>query len=140
MKLIFQFLLAAYSLSLGANEVIYSGSVHSDGTPTPPIPLVLHDKYQIRVTGVTNLGKFVQNREKLANDACFEFGVERAAEKISSFRNSSDISVCDGQYHPDHIYQSEVFSANQNKIHFWVYDTDYEDNHGEFKVEVIHIK
>lgn len=123
-----------------ADEVIWIGEVKSDGSPTPPITLVLKEQYQIRVNHFVNLGKWVQAGEKLANDACFEFGKERAPKKMEFLKNSHNVSVCDGAYHPDHTYQSLPFAATQNRIFFWVYDTDYDDNHGSFQVEIIHKK
>lgn len=127
------------AFSLSAEEVVWEGSVHSDGTPSKTISLDLTKKYQLKVSGFVNLGKWVQNREKLANDANYEFSSEGETEKINSIRNSLDIPVGDGKYHANHVYQSEPFTPAQNKIHFWVYDTDYDDNHGEFKVDVIRI-
>lgn len=131
------FLVSAF---LHANEVIWSGTVLSDGTPTAPIALNLHENYKIKASGFINLGKFIQNKEKLANDACYEFNAEGETERIISIKNSLDISVCDGKYHADHVYPSKPFVAKQNRIHFWIFDTDYEDNHGELNVEIIHIK
>lgn len=125
--------------SLQASEVVWEGTVHSDGSPSKTISLDLHQKYQLRGSGFVNLGKWVQNREKLANDANYEFNSEGETEKVVSLKNSLDIPLGDGKYHADHIYQSEPFTPKQNKIHFWVYDTDYEDNNGEFKVEVLRI-
>lgn len=125
---------------LHADEVVWSGSVHSDGMPTPPITLNLNENYLIKVSGFIKLGKFIQNREKLANDACYEFNAEGETERLISIKNSHDISVCDGKYHADHVYPSKPFVAKQNRIHFWVNDSDYDDNHGELKVEVVHIK
>lgn len=122
-----------------ASEVVWEGTVHSDGSPSKTISLDLHQKYQLRGSGFVNLGKWVQNREKLANDANYEFNSEGETEKVVSLKNSLDIPLGDGKYHADHIYQSEPFTPKQNKIHFWVYDTDYEDNNGEFKVEVLRI-
>lgn len=130
---------AFFVFSLHAEDVIWSGNVHSDGRPTEPVSLELHKTYQIRVSGFVNLGKWVQNREKLANDACYEYNYEGEVEHVSTFRNSNEVSVCDGKYHLSHVYQSEPFVAKQNKIHFWLFDTDYEDNHGELKVEVLKI-
>lgn len=129
-----------FVMSAHAEEIIWSGEVDSNGNPTQAVSLKLHESYQIRVSGFVNLGKWVQNREKLANDACFEFSPEHDTDKILAFKNSLDISVCDGKYHPDHIYVSEPFVADQNKIHFWVFDNDYEDNTGKLQVEIIHIK
>lgn len=124
--------------SVCADQVIWSGEVKSDGTPTNSIPLTLRERYQIQVSKVINVGKWIQAREQLANDACFEFNKEKFTEKVESFKNSQNISVCDGAYHPDHVYRSDPFEAKQNRLHFWVYDTNYDDNHGAFHVEVIH--
>lgn len=129
----------AVAFSLRAEKLVWEGSVQSDGTPTEAIPLELTKKYRFKVSGFTNLGKWVQNREKLANDANYEFNSEGAVEKLVSFRNSLDVPVGDGKYHSDHIYLSEPFTAKQNRVHFWMYDTDYDDNHGELKVELLHI-
>lgn len=122
-----------------ANEVIWRGEVKSEGAPTAAIPLILNERYQIKASQSINLGKWIQAGEKLASDACYEFNKEKSTDKVDCLKNSQNISVCDGTYHPDHIYQSEPFVAKQNRIHFWVYDTDYEDNHGAFHVEVIHL-
>ncbi len=125
--------------SVHADTVVWSGNVNSDGLPTTPVPLVLRETYQIKASRYINLGKWIQAGQKLANDACFEFNTQAGKEKIECLRNSNDISVCDGTYHPDHIYKSEPFKATQNRIFFWVNDTDYEDNSGFFHVEITHI-
>ena len=123
-----------------ANEVVWKGKVHSDGTPSDHINLTMHQKYQIKATGFINLGKWMQAGEKLANDPCFEFNEKLAPEKFESLKNSQNIPICTGKYQPDHVYLSDPFEAKQNRIFFWVFDTDYEDNGGAFDVEVIHIK
>lgn len=128
------------SMSGFADHVIWSGKVNSDGTPTHPVGLSLHKKYKIKVSGVVNTQKWVQAGDHLANDACFEFGSKDHQKKVITLRNSNDISVCDGNYHPDHVYQSLPFSGMQNKIHFWVHDIDYEDNSGAFDVEISEIQ
>lgn len=134
------FLLCVLALSsLQAEEVVWSGTVDSDGTPTVPVHLDLHSKYVLRVSGFVNLGKWIQNREKLGYDACYEYSNEGEMEKVITFRNSSDISVCNGKYHPNHVYTSAPFESKQNKIHFWIYDADYDDNNGELKVEVLKV-
>lgn len=136
---LFAFSLLFFSATVSsADEVIWSGDVQSDGTPTQPITLTLRENYQIRASGFINLGKWIQASEKLANDSCYEFNKEKELQKIECLKNSQNITVCDGTYHPDHVYQSQPFTAKQNRIHFWVYDTDYDDNHGSFKVEIIH--
>ena len=135
----FSLLCSMIAFSLYAEEVVWEGSINSDGTPTETVPLELNKKYRFKVSGFVNLGKWIQNREKLANDANYEFSPEKEMEKYISFKNSLDIPVGDGKYHADHIYLSEPFTAKQNRVHFWVQDTDYDDNHGELKIEVLHI-
>lgn len=134
------FFILLMSALLNADEVVWTGNVNSDGTPSEAVRLNLKDTYQIKVSGFINLGKWVQQREKLANDACYEFNPEAATEQIISIKNSLDIAVCDGKYHPDHVYISKPFIAQQNRVHFWIFDQDYDDNHGELKVEIIQVK
>lgn len=123
-----------------AEKVIWKGKVPADGTPSELISLDMHKQYSIRVKGYVNLGKWVKGGEKLANDACFEFNKHKEVAKVSSLENSLNISVCDGLYHSDHIYQSQPFIAKKNRMHFWVNDTYYDDNSGEFNVEVIQLE
>lgn len=125
------------STSCQAENILWSGNVEANGNPTEAVGLELFKKYKIRVSGVINLGKWIQNREKLANDACFEFNPEEKTTKIMSIRNSMDISVCNNQYNSNHIYESPVFKAEQNKIHFWIEDSDYDDNSGSFQIQII---
>ena len=136
------FLLCTASIFMSAEaaeKVIWSGDLASDGEPSETITLVNNKQYQIKVQGFVNLGKWIQNKEELANDACYEFSPSGKAEKFKSFRNSADISVCDDKYHPDHAYQSEPFTAKQNRIHFWINDTNYDDNSGFLKVQIIEL-
>lgn len=137
------FLLLACSLAFVsggfAETVVWTGDVSSDGTPTDSITLVLGKNYQIKVSGFVNLGKWIQNNEKLATDACYEFNKDKPLSKALSLKNSQNISVCDGTYHPDHQYQSLSFKAKQNRIHFWVDDTDYDDNSGSYQVHLIQV-
>lgn len=137
-SLFFCILLSLWVSQSFADELIWSGDINADGTPSPSIPLTLHQTYQIKVSRFVNLGKWRQNGEELAYDACYEFSRERSHQKFEFLKNSQNISVCDGIYHLDHIYISEPFVAKQNRIHFWVYDTDYENNKGSFHVEIIH--
>lgn len=123
-----------------AEKIIWQGEVSSDGEPTDSIALVNRKKYQIKVKGFVNLGKWIQGTEKLANDACYEFGLTDKKRKWEAFKNSGDISVCDNSYHPDHTYQSEPFTAEQDRIHFWINDTYYGDNSGAFQVQVIELE
>lgn len=119
-----------------AETLLWNGIVESNGTPTRPIDLRIGETYILRVSGKMNLGKWIKNEEKLANDACYEFSPSKAITKIETFKNSLGISVCDGSYHPNHIYESKPFKADQNRIHFWIYDTDYDDNTGVFHVQI----
>lgn len=130
-------LLSLIFANLSADTVVWSGVVQSNGTPTVAIPLELHKEYYIKASGYVNLGKWVQGGEKLANDACYEFNKEKSTAKFESIRNSHDVSICTGEYNPNHHYQSPTFTAKQDRIHFWVQDTMYQDNSGEFKVEVV---
>lgn len=140
LKLIAFALLFTCTGSLAADEVVWQGAISSDGSPSKAIPLTLKETYQIKVSGFINLGKWVQGGKKLANDSCYEFSNEGSTERVSVLENSIDVSVCEGKYHPDHVYISEPFVAKQNRVHFWVSDTDYDDNSGDFQVEIIHKK
>ena len=122
-----------------AEKVIWTGDITSDGEPSETITLVNNKQYQIKVNGFVNLGKWVQNKEELANDACFEFSPNGKAEKFKSLENSADISVCNDKYRPDHSYKSEPFIAKQNRIHFWINDTNYDDNSGALKVQIVEL-
>lgn len=125
--------------SIDADQSIWKGTVSADGTPTEPIRLEMHKKYIISVKGFVNLGKWIQGGEKLANDACFEFNPRTSIAKITALENSHKIPVCDGTYHLNHHYQSKPFVAKHNRIHFWVHDAYYDDNSGEFDVEIIEV-
>lgn len=133
------FLLLLFVNPVFGGEVVWKGVVKSNGAPTEAIPLVLKESYQIKCSGFINLGKWIQAGKKLGSDACFEFSDEAAMDKIDCLKNSQEISVCKGSYNPSHVYESEPFVASQNRIHFWVYDTDYDDNSGEFQVEIIRV-
>lgn len=124
--------------SLSADEVIWRGKVESNGTPTKLITLKTHEEYQIKASGFINLGKWKQAGEALANDACFEFSEKFPPEKFQALKNSNEIDICKGEYHPDHVYVSAPFVAKDNRIFFWVNDLNYDDNSGDFEVEVIH--
>lgn len=122
-----------------AEKIVWSGEVSSNGEPTETITLVNNNRYQIKVQGFVNLGKWIQNREELANDACYEFSPSGKAEKAKALANSADISVCEDKYRTDHNYQSEPFIAKQNRIHFWINDSNYDDNSGAMKVQIIEL-
>ena len=122
-----------------ADRIIWSGDVEANGTPTSPITLTLKKKYKIKAQGTVNLGKWWQQGKPLGEDACYEFAEHITPSKFETLKNSLNISVCEGSYHPDHIYQSEPFIAKQNRIHFWIYDIDYSDNLGTLQVEIIEL-
>lgn len=125
--------------SCKAENVIWDGQVNADGSPTLAIELILDQPYQIRARGIINLGKWWQNSQPLANDACYEFNTPEKPTQLTTLKNSLSISVCDGKYHGDHTYLSLPFVAKQNKIHFWIDDTDYSDNSGSFQVQIIQL-
>lgn len=135
--LLFLMSLICFTSGYADENIIWSGDVKSDGTPSSLVTLKLHHQYQIRVKGFVNLGKWIQQGEELASDACYEFNKEKEMSKAESLKNSSGISVCDGHYHPDHIYLSEKFVAKQDRIHFWIHDHYYDDNTGSFQVEIL---
>ena len=116
--------------------------VPADGTPTKAIDLKLSHKYQIKVTGAVNLGKYWEGNTVLADDACYELIAKtgKATSPLKNFRNSLDINVCEEKYREDHTYTSKTFVAKQSKIHFWIDDIDYSDNSGSLHIEIIEIK
>lgn len=127
-------------MSCHADSTIWKGDVSATGALSPSIKLVLGKRYQINVSGVVNLGNWVKNGAALLNDACFEFSDSSDPHLAPCFKNSMNQTVCDGTYHPDHIYSSNQFIAAQSAIHFWIYDTNYEDNSGSFQVELIQVE
>ncbi len=120
-----------------ADTVVWKGTVKADGSPSAVVTLALGQRYEIRVSGTMNLGNWWQNKEQLLNDACYEFSSNTTPTSQPAFKNSNNINVGDGKYHPDHIYQSNPFTAAQSGVHFWIHDKDYSDNSGELQVEVI---
>ncbi len=115
---------------------IWKGSLNSGGAPSPSIPLTIGKNYQIIVSGQVSLGRWSKNGKEMINDACYEFNAVGAPVLLQSFNNSLGISVCDGKFHPNHIYQSLPFAAEKESISFWVFDTDYSDNNGAFQVQL----
>lgn len=125
--------------SIYGDTVVWSGNLSAKGEQSPIVPLTLGKHYRIKVSGTMNLGKWWQQGKPLEDDACYEFNDSMPAIKIDSFKNSLHIHLGDGKYHPDHLYQSELFTAAQEGVHFWIYDTDYSDNSGSLHVEVIEV-
>lgn len=139
MRFLFLCCLFLFSMSLFAEKVIWSGTVSASGEPTPDIPLELRGEYIIRSSGVVNVDKWIEGKEKFSNDACYSFGTNGKTEGVVSLQNSLNVPMCTGTYLQDHVYESAPFTADQNRIHFWVYDIDYDDNNGEFDVEIIEL-
>lgn len=127
------------SSSLLADTVVWKGQVSADGTPSKAIDMTNGKKYQIIVSGSINLGKWVQAGQKLADDPAFEYNAPTGPVHLNIFRNSHDIPFDVKTINPEHIYKSLPFLAKQNKIHFWVNDTDYSDNSGAFDVQLVQI-
>ncbi len=131
--------LCIQSLCFGDN-VIWSGTVNSDGSPSKAIPLETGKQYQIKAVGAVKLGNWKKNGEELSSDPCYLFGSDpESVTKTKSLRNSADIDVCDGKYHLNHVYLSFPFTATQERIHFWIHDSIYNDNSGTFSVEILEI-
>lgn len=141
MKLSLFLALLAVCSSAYCDQVVWSGKVSSDGSPSKSITLDIGKQYQIKSSGIITLGNWKKNGEELVSDTCYLFGSdENSITKTSSLKNSADINLCeDGKYHPNHVYTSFPFSAKQERIHFWVHDTIYGDNIGSLAVEVIEI-
>lgn len=126
------------------NTRVWSGQVSSNGTPSESIPLETGKKYQIRASGSVNLNKWRQAGQPLGEDANYSYVASSTSEDVNAtkgetLKNSLSIPLGDGTYHPDHIYSSQPFVAKENRIHFWVYDIDYDDNAGSFDVEIYKI-
>lgn len=140
--LLFCILCSLYSGIAWADITQWKGKIRSDGSKTALVPLTIGNSYQLKVSGTVNLGKWHQQGKPLGSDACFEYDLQNeiSPTKMETFRNSMNISVCDGVFHPDHIYLSQPFIAAQSGIHFWIYDIDYSDNSGDLFVEVIELK
>jgi hypothetical protein len=131
------FALALLSLaSLLGDNIIWSGDVNANGDSTPSIGLIIGKRYTIKADGTVNLGNWYQDKEKLLNDACFQFNVNVKPTAWPTLKNSNNIQICDGNFHEDHIYVSRPFIAAQSGIHFWIYDTNYEDNTGSLHVTI----
>ncbi|MCE2983941.1 MAG: hypothetical protein LW832_10310 [Parachlamydia sp.] len=137
MRLLILFAFLSFTGHAQADKTVWMGEIQANGAPSELVTLELNQDYKIKVSGFMNLGKWIQKREKLANDACYEFSAEKEIQKIEAIKNSLDINVCDGTFHADHIYESKPFTAKKNRLHFWVNDHDYDDNSGSFHVELI---
>src|SRR5262245_8917544 len=80
-----------------ADNVIWSGKVNSNGEASPLVKLVEGKTYQIRVSGTVNLNKWKRQGQALNEDACFDFNDALSPTKNDIFRNTLNISVCEGQ-------------------------------------------
>lgn len=122
---------------LQSQELVWKGDVNADGTPTKSVKLILGQTYQIKVSGVINLGKWRQNGQPLVQDANYEFNTQVSPSAFPAIKNSMNIPIGDNKFHSDHVYLSEPFLAIQSGIHFWIYDENYEDNSGSLLVELM---
>jgi len=130
----------SFFLTCHAEQIVWSGEVNSNGTPTVSIPLVLGQKYQIKASGIVNLGKWWQQGKPFANDACYEFNPQLTPTALQTLKNSLNLPLGDGSYHINHVYESAPFMAVQSGIHFWIYDTNYADNSGSLHVEILKLE
>lgn len=129
-----------YFGNICADTIAWSGTILADGSPTPAIKLNIGSTYRIKVSGTVNLGKWWIQGQSLGSDPCYEFSTNvLPPTRHETFKNSMHLSICDGTYHPDHIYESTPFVAVQDRLHFWIYDSTYEDNTGSFDAQVIEI-
>lgn len=131
--------LLALISTLHADKVIWKGEVNSNGTPTPSIKLELGKTYQFKAEGTINLGKWWQDGKPLIEDSNFEYNENVQPQPYSTLKNSMNIPIGSDKYNPDHIYFSKPFVASQNAVHFWIYDTNYDDNSGSLKVQITQI-
>ena len=125
--------------STWADTVVWSGNVSAKGTPTAVIPLVLGKKYQVKVSGTLNLGKWWQAGKPLEEDAFFEYNSSVEPFKLETLKNSLNLPLSDNTFHADHVYISKPFTATQTGLHFWISDIDYTDNTGSLQVQVIEL-
>lgn len=132
-------LFATLCSSCFAEKIVWNGELSSDGTPSQAIPLDLDKKYQIIVSGVINLGKWVEGGVPMDEDAGFEFGGPNGPEHQPVFKSSNEMALDTKKYNPDHTYKSIPFVAKNSKIHFWIDDKDYSDNNGSLKVQVVQL-
>jgi len=66
---------------VGADTQVWRSKVNSEGAPTQAIKLNIGDKYQVKVSGKMNLGKWRTGGHPLENDACFEFFADPINQK-----------------------------------------------------------
>jgi len=124
----------------GGKVLVWQGSVSSKGNRTPTLRLDKKSRYYIEVSRSIYFGKWRENpRMSLVNDACYEFKAKGQPVALPVFKNSLNVSVCHGNYHSNHIYQSVLFFGNDKGIKFWIFDTDYRDNIGGLWVKVFRI-
>lgn len=124
----------------GGKVLVWQGSVSPKGNRTPTLRLDKKSRYYIEVSRNVYFGRWQKNpRMSLVNDACYEFKARGHSVALPVFKNSLNVSVCHGKYHPNHIYRSALFSGNDKGIKFWIFDTDYRDNIGGLWVKVFRI-
>ncbi len=129
--------MAAGTHQASAQNVIWSGAVDSRGSQTNGPLLGANRRYVIRVSGTVYFGRWWRNGQALNDDACYEYTAKGAPDPLPVFRNSYGIPVCDGQYRASHVYQSAAFTGRNSAIAFSIFDTDYRDNSGSLRVEIL---
>ena len=88
---------------------------------------------------VNNESSIVSLRPSICIVRSQAFNAPEGPTKLDSFKNSFNIT-CEQPYQPDHIYRTELFTAKENRVHFWIKDIDYNDNTGTLKVDIIEVE
>lgn len=122
-----------------AQNMIWSGWVNSRGAQTNGPVLAGNQRYVIRVSGSVYFGRWWRNGRPLNDDACYEYTAKGAPDPLPVFRNSYGVPVCDGQYRASHVYQSAAFLGRNAPISFSIFDTDYRDNSGAMRIEILDV-
>lgn len=123
-----------------AQQVVVSGPVSSNGQVVNAT-LQPGATYALRVSGSVYFGRWSGDiSRELWDDACFEFnarGYPSFLQIIEVIENGRQIYVCDGNYNPNHVYQSGAFVASGGSISVGIFDSEYLDNQGDLFVELL---
>lgn len=123
-----------------SDQLVWQGIVSALGRKTDRIPLNPGEEYYAVARGVVNLGRIAEwGNENRLNDACYMFRVNQDPIYAPVLKNSYQFRFCSGTYHSEHVYQSLPFRGNDRPLWFWVEDTNYGDNSGQFLVEVYRV-